>query len=514
MNDQTNQELDEVIHSNSEITDADILFKRGQESLRKGKPHDIIGNTGKVTEDKNKVKNIENQWEKIYNEGMEYYDSKNYEVAIQLFSEVIKLQPDNAKAYNYRGDSYSRDRNFPAAIIDLSRAIDISPSYYTAYNNRGYAYSRQGEYHQAINDFNIVIQQFLNRNVNVPQKDAVFAYTCRGFAYFRQNNFDLAIESCDLAIELNERYHTAYNYRGLIHIAQKRYDEAIQNHTSAIKIMPTHDLSYNFRGFAYAAKGEPERAIYDYDEAIELRAEKPHAWIYLNRGRAYHEMRKYEKAIADYDSAVRICHKYSEDLEDKNFEYWAQDAVNQAIELLERVIRSKEKRNTLADFVRLLERVIRSKEKRNTLADFVRWVKNGFKVTIESVIRSKKKYTTQNTSESTRTIMNNSQGAGPFRFQDECVYFQNPEALYYYGVLCLLIDWPHIAWRAFNDALKLLDEPQDAVIHHLEKDDVLRHLNNLREGESIYLNDTRAYYNSKVLCRVGRRPNRNQANLL
>lgn len=392
-------------------------------------------------------KDIENQREQIDNEGMrhyeegvrhyyDYYAENNYDMAILSFNEVIKLQPNNAEAYNYRGDSYSRKRSFKAAIIDLNIAIGISSYDHVPYNNRGYAYSRQGEYDLAIKDFDVVIKRFLKGSI--PKKAARFAYTCKGFAYFCKGNLELAIENCSRAIELDGSYSTAYNYRGLIHAARKDYNQAINDHTMAIDLKRGYALSYNLRGLAHAANGDYQNALTDYNKAIELRRNKAHAWIYLNRGSAYQEKGKIEQAIADYDSAVRICPKYKEDLKDPNFGHWAQDAVDKAVKLLEDVICWKEKPSI------------------------------------------------QNIGQSYEISTNSYQGARPFRFQGESVYFQNSEALYYYGVLWLLKNDPTIAWRAFNDALKLGYKPER---------DVERHLKNLIKADTIFQEDADAYYN-------------------
>ncbi len=391
----------------------------------------------------------ENQRKQIYNEGMRhfeegkshyydyYYGENNYDKAIQSFNEVIKLQPNNAEAYNYRGDSYSRKRSFNAAMIDLNNAIKISPDYYAAYNNRGYAYSRQGEYDLAIADFDIVIKQFENGSIRL-RRYARFAYNCTGFAYFCKGDLELAIENCSRAIKLDGSYSTAYNYRGLIYAAQKDYNQAINDHSTAIYHNEGYALSYNLRGLAHAGNGAYQEALKDYNEAIKLRRKKAHAWIYLNRGSAYQEMGEIEQAIVDYDSAVRVCPKYKQDLKDPNFEHWAQDAVDKAVKLLEDVICTKEKPSI------------------------------------------------QNTCQSHEISTISYQESRPFRFQGESIYFQNSEALYYYGVLWLLKNDPTIAWRAFNDALKLGYKP---------KTNVERHLKNLIEAERIFQEDADAYYN-------------------
>src|SRR4249919_484241 len=58
-----------------------------------------------------------------------------------------------AKAYNNRGNHYTRDGEYDRAIQDYDQSIKINPSYPKAFNNRGVAYQKKGEYERATKDF-------------------------------------------------------------------------------------------------------------------------------------------------------------------------------------------------------------------------------------------------------------------------------------------------------------------------------------------------------------------------
>ena len=65
----------------------------------------------------------------------------------------IRLNPQNAKAYNNRGVSYHELSEYNRAIYDYDEAIRLDPEYAKAYNNRGLTYQSLGKVEEAERDF-------------------------------------------------------------------------------------------------------------------------------------------------------------------------------------------------------------------------------------------------------------------------------------------------------------------------------------------------------------------------
>ena len=76
--------------------------------------------------------------------GKQFLKNGEVESAIALFTKVITIDPNNAKAYNNRGLAYKNKRDNDAAIADYTRAIEIDPNDEIAYYYRGVAYRRIG----------------------------------------------------------------------------------------------------------------------------------------------------------------------------------------------------------------------------------------------------------------------------------------------------------------------------------------------------------------------------------
>jgi tetratricopeptide (TPR) repeat protein len=72
-------------------------------------------------------------------EGNAAYSAGGFDKAITNFSEAIRLHPDDASAFNSRGNSYARKGNLYRAIADYNEAIRLKPNYALAFCNRGIA---------------------------------------------------------------------------------------------------------------------------------------------------------------------------------------------------------------------------------------------------------------------------------------------------------------------------------------------------------------------------------------
>ena len=93
---------------------------------------------------------------------------------ISNYDRAISINPNDAVAYNNRGNVSANVGEYDKAIADYDRAISINPNDAVAYNNRGLAYTNIGEYDRAIADY--------NRAIAIDPNLAV-AYHNRGDAY-------------------------------------------------------------------------------------------------------------------------------------------------------------------------------------------------------------------------------------------------------------------------------------------------------------------------------------------
>jgi tetratricopeptide (TPR) repeat protein len=244
----------------------------------------------------------------------------DFDLAIEDFTEAIKLDPDNAAAYLQRskalhagvskvsnldenfefiisGSGYSEKTRdvYNSALEDASTAIKLSPALASAYHNRARLYNDMGEYDKAISDY--------TQAIRLDPNDAS-AYNGRGVTYSDKKDYDKAIADYTQAIRLDPNFALAYYNRGRAYGNKGDYDRAIADYTQAIRLDPNYAFAYHNRGVAYINKGDYDRAIADYTQAIKI--DPNDASAYYGRGYTYGEKKDYDKAIADYTQAIRL----------------------------------------------------------------------------------------------------------------------------------------------------------------------------------------------------------------
>jgi tetratricopeptide (TPR) repeat protein len=265
--------------------------------------------------------------------GNDWYAKRDYDRALDDYTEAIRLDAKSAVAFYNRGLSWKNKKQYDKALTEFDQAIGIDPNDARFFNNRGLAWYDKGNLDKAIHDYNEAIRL----DAKDPQ-----AYHGRGVAWMDKGVFGQALEDFDKALELNPKYALAYHNRGWMWAKKREYDKAIDNYNKSIDLEPGPAVHLN-RGVAYMESGEYDKALPDFSKAIELdpkyalayhnrgwlqarlreydkaiedyssaiRLDPKDSSIYLNRGRAWSEKRENDKAIADYDEAIRINPRYA-----------------------------------------------------------------------------------------------------------------------------------------------------------------------------------------------------------
>ena len=62
-----------------------------------------------------------------YDQGNDFYEQGQWDLAIEEYSLALELNPQYAKAYSIRGDAYTKLGDTEQAMVDLNRAITLDP---------------------------------------------------------------------------------------------------------------------------------------------------------------------------------------------------------------------------------------------------------------------------------------------------------------------------------------------------------------------------------------------------
>ena len=166
-----------------------------------------------------------------FERGLALIETRQYDKAIEAFSEAIEMIPEDSEAFNYRGIARAYQKDYTGAIDDYTRALHIKPGYAEALHNRGFAWVKMGDLDRALDDFSG-------------------------------------------AIKLDPKFIDAYNSKAWILATSDdpRYrdgQKAVELAGKAVKINPAVD-SLDTMSAAYAANGQFQKAIANQIKVVEL----------------------------------------------------------------------------------------------------------------------------------------------------------------------------------------------------------------------------------------------------
>ncbi len=194
--------------------------------------------------------------------------------AIDDWTVAIRLKPDSAEAYYFRGRAYAcKGEDKAKSLADYNEAIRLKPDYADAYYFRALSYG-DADRDKQIADLTAALRLKLNA------ERACWAYCSRGSAFERKGDRAAALDDYTAAIRLDHKRSDAYVDRASLYLNRGEPDKAIDDFTVALRLAlresdPIHrlftaSLAYHGRGMACAGKGLLEQAIADFSEAIRL----------------------------------------------------------------------------------------------------------------------------------------------------------------------------------------------------------------------------------------------------
>ncbi len=245
---------------------------------------------GTLTADTSKILTADD----FFESGKQMFEKKDNSTAILYFSECLRLKPDFADCYFYRGQVHHQISQYEKALEDFTQAIKLQPrnvQYYRRRANTNDFYLKR--YDAAIADLSEVIK--------LQPKDAG-SYTDRGYVFKSRKDYQKAADDFTSAINLESSLTVKKVYYGvradLYYTNLKNYPAAIADYTEYIKIEPQEWVGYANRGRVYLKNKNYEQAVSDYSKVIELGTGLTHT-AYEERAQAYCGLGKRALALAD-----------------------------------------------------------------------------------------------------------------------------------------------------------------------------------------------------------------------
>jgi tetratricopeptide (TPR) repeat protein len=208
--------------------------------------------------------------EEYYKIAQEELNKKNYQSAILNFSNAIRVNPNYAEAYFYRGYVKSMIGDNGETIEDYNKAIELNPKYVNAYYYRGVAKSKLKEYSGAIHDYSKTIELYPNYTK---------VYLLRGCAKFELGDYIGAIQDLSIVIGINPCDTFTYINRGYAKSKLGDYIGAIEDYSKVIELNPNDMNAYVNRGLNKIHLGNKNGGCLDFSKAGELGFKQAHNLI-------------------------------------------------------------------------------------------------------------------------------------------------------------------------------------------------------------------------------------------
>lgn len=139
----------------------------------------------------------------------------------------VHIAPPMAAAANDRGEDLRKKKDYDAAINEFTEAIRIDPAFSWPFNNRGLAYAAKGNFDNALKDYAEALR--LDPNYTFP-------YNNRGLVWAAKGELDNALKDYSEAIRLDPKYLFPYFNRGIIRERKSDYQKAIEDYAEAIQL--------------------------------------------------------------------------------------------------------------------------------------------------------------------------------------------------------------------------------------------------------------------------------------
>jgi len=221
-----------------------------------------------------------------------------HQEAIVAFGKSLELCP-HAKTYLARARAWQEMQNFSRAIEDLDQAVRIDPDLAIAYCWRGACRVETNDINRALADFTIAISL-------APNKASIYA--ARASVWGSLDKHELAISDLSKAIELSSDTAALYMARGLFWGSLNNWSESLKDIDKALEIEPNHVKCYVLRGDAKKELGQYSSALEDYEHSVLLDRNSSIG----NRTLALFLSTCPDESYRDYAKAVKLSHNLCE----------------------------------------------------------------------------------------------------------------------------------------------------------------------------------------------------------
>ncbi|CAJ2502832.1 Uu.00g102260.m01.CDS01 [Anthostomella pinea] len=266
---------------------------------------------------------------KLKNDGNKSYGSKDYNRAIELYSQAILCKPDPI-FYSNRAACYNALSDWDKVVEDTTAAVNLDPTYVKALNRRANAYEHLSMFSESLLDFtaSCIIDEFRNENSAAsvekllkkvaeqkaegiiksknPNKLPSPTFVSNYIQSFRVKPRPTGLEDSVELADSTGKGQMQIGLRAMEKKTHEGYEEAATAFEKALELGDLGDyeaLAYNLRGTFRCLRGSQEQALQDMDKSIELDPSMTQS--YVKRASMHLEMGARDTAAEDLEKAIQ-----------------------------------------------------------------------------------------------------------------------------------------------------------------------------------------------------------------
>merc|ERR1712232_1359437 len=227
-------------------------------------------------------------------EGNEYYKKKEFDKALELYDEAIKLDPKNMTFLSNKAAVYFTTKKYQDCVDYCLKAVEIGKDNMAPFEERAKAYTRAARAYQKLNILDKAIEM------------------CKAA---QLENYDKQTQRLLKTLELENRKNKALEYqdetkaeeakqRGNDYFRSKKFGEAVKEYEEAVKRAPKNAPIRNNLAAALCKIMDFSGAKREIEVALELDPQYVKAWA--RKGDIEFFMKEYHKSMESYKKGLGI----------------------------------------------------------------------------------------------------------------------------------------------------------------------------------------------------------------
>lgn len=254
-------------------------------------------------------------------EAWDCYHDKQFDKAIELFQEEVKLHSDWCDSYDGLGWAYLQKGNFMKAEENFKKSLEKYAYYQNSLAgmqeviawkyrrfNRAWSDYYAGNFDKAVSIFNEILADTSDR---FPKEELWRVHSGLAWTYFYKKDYDYAIDNFKKVTDTDKKNYDALKGIGLSYYEKGDLDNALKEIKASLDAAEYQpDLRIKMAEI-YKKKGDLKNAVGEYKEAEKL---NPYlVEPYKGLAWTYYDMGDYEKAKEAFIYGIRIYPGYIAD---------------------------------------------------------------------------------------------------------------------------------------------------------------------------------------------------------